>query len=56
MTADEVKVALRALGSQEKAKKSAWFFKTGEGQYGAGDVFVGVTVPEQRVSPVLALR
>lgn len=39
---------LTNLGSKEKAKNSAWFFKTGKGQYGYGDVFIGVTVPEQR--------
>lgn len=40
---------LQALGSPAKAKSSAWFFKTGPGQYGEGDVFIGVTVPEQRI-------
>lgn len=48
MTADDVRADLRALGSPEKAKASAWFFKTGPGQYGEGDVFIGVTVPEIR--------
>ncbi len=40
---------LKKFSSFKKAKTSAWFFKTGKGQYGAGDVFIGVTVPEQRV-------
>lgn len=40
---------LQKLGSPDKAKSSAWFFKTGKGQYGEGDVFIGITVPEQRV-------
>jgi 3-methyladenine DNA glycosylase AlkD len=43
-----LKKELHTLGNQEKAQNSARFFKTGEGQYGAGDIFLGVTVPEQR--------
>ncbi|MEK7637624.1 MAG: DNA alkylation repair protein [Patescibacteria group bacterium] len=39
---------LKRLSSPAKAKSSAWFFKTGRGQYGEGDVFLGITVPEQR--------
>ncbi|MEK7631082.1 MAG: DNA alkylation repair protein [Patescibacteria group bacterium] len=46
--AREVEVALKCLGTPAKAKSSAWFFKTGEGHYGHGDIFYGVTVPEQR--------
>ncbi len=48
MTAAAVKRALQQLASPEKAKSSAWFFKTGPGEYGEGDRFIGVTVPEQR--------
>lgn len=40
---------LAALGNPTKAKNSARFFKTGDGDYGAHDRFVGVTVPEQRI-------
>ncbi|MBI2589873.1 DNA alkylation repair protein [Candidatus Berkelbacteria bacterium] len=48
LTAQGVKISLKAKASPEKAKASAWFFKTGKGQYGENDKFNGVTVPEQR--------
>jgi len=48
LTATQIEKTLKKLGSAEKAKASAWYFKTGEGQYGHGDIFAGVTVPEQR--------
>jgi 3-methyladenine DNA glycosylase AlkD len=48
-TAQNVKAALAQYASSKKAKASAWFFKTAHGQYGEGDRFVGVTVPEQRI-------
>ncbi|HEC65599.1 MAG TPA: DNA alkylation repair protein [bacterium] len=44
----QLKSELKRFGSKEKAKASAWFFKTGKGQYGEGDKFLGVSVPEQR--------
>lgn len=47
-SAAEVSRALRALGTRERALGSARYFKTGPGEYGEGDVFVGVPVPEQR--------
>ena len=39
---------LRTYASPERATASAWFFKTGPGEYGQGDVFIGVSVPDQR--------
>jgi len=43
-----LKSDLNKLATPQKAKASEWFFKTDPGQYGEGDQFIGVTVPEQR--------
>lgn len=40
--------ALLQYSTPERSKSSQRFFKTGAGQYGEGDIFIGVTVPEQR--------
>ncbi|MDD2798092.1 MAG: DNA alkylation repair protein [Bacteroidales bacterium] len=48
MTALEIKQALTLHSNKEKALASQQFFKTGEGEYAEGDLFLGVTVPEQR--------
>lgn len=44
----ELQRELRASVSAEKALALQRFFKTGPGQYGAGDLFLGVMVPETR--------
>ena len=48
MVTDEIISQLRALGSATKAADLARFFKTGPGQYGEGDLFLGVPVPDVR--------
>jgi 3-methyladenine DNA glycosylase AlkD len=42
MTALDVQKRLRSLGDPQAAKASARYFKTGSGQYGEGDVFLGL--------------
>ena len=39
---------LSALGNEEKRRVLSGFFKTGEGQYGYGDKFLGIPVPLTR--------
>ena len=47
-TAKEVQKTLQLYASKKRAETNAWFFKTGKGQYGEGDVFIGVSNPDGR--------
>lgn len=42
-------IELRKKAKNEKKDLFQNFFKTGPGQYGEGDIFIGVTVPDMRV-------
>lgn len=44
----ELKKKIRLLSDKEIAETSKWFFKTGKGEYGEGDQFIGLKVPTQR--------
>ena len=44
----ELRREIKTLSSREASKTMQWFFKTGKGEYGEGDVFVGLKVPTQR--------
>lgn len=48
MRLQDIKIRLRGLGRPEKAAILQGFFKTGPGQYGEGDLFLGITVPVLR--------
>ncbi len=44
----KIQKELIALANPQKAIQLMRFFKCGPGQYGAGDIFIGLTVPEIR--------
>jgi 3-methyladenine DNA glycosylase AlkD len=48
MKAANVRKELKSMADPYKAVILQRFFKTGLGQYGEGDIFIGVTVPQSR--------
>jgi 3-methyladenine DNA glycosylase AlkD len=48
MSLTKLRKRIKSLANSEVAETNAWFFKTGKGEYGEGDKFVGLRVPVQR--------
>lgn len=48
MKAADVRKELKCMADPEKAAMLQRFFKTGPSQYGEGDIFIGVMVPQSR--------
>ena len=48
MSAIQIKKELQALANRGKAHDLQKFFQTAPGQYGEGDIFLGLTVPQIR--------
>jgi 3-methyladenine DNA glycosylase AlkD len=49
MTANDVVKDLDFYADSKKAAHLSGFFKTGKGEYGEGDIFIGIVVPNQRI-------
>jgi len=52
MSLIELRKEIKQKANKEKAKLLQGFFKTGPGEYGEGDIFLGIIVPETRKTAV----
>ncbi|MGE4594098.1 MAG: DNA alkylation repair protein [Gammaproteobacteria bacterium] len=48
MSANKIIAELKSFATEERRKTNEWFFKTEKGQYGYGDQFFGVRMPDLR--------
>jgi len=47
--AENIEEALRSMADERQARQMRRFFKTGPGQYGEGDIFIGLKNPQVRM-------
>lgn len=48
MALDKLRSNLKKISNPTKAEFLQGYFKTGSGEYGEGDIFIGITVPNLR--------
>jgi len=49
MTLTKLKKDAKAYSNPKRKETNEWFFKTGKGQYGEGDKFIGISMPDVRI-------
>ena len=49
ITAKEIISTLLSMGDEQQRQNLMRFFKTGKGEYGEGDEFLGIRVPDMRI-------
>lgn len=58
LTAKNLEKDLKSHASEKRKKTNEWFFKTGKGEYGEGDIFIGISMPNIRltIKPYLGIE
>lgn len=48
MSINKLREKIKRVSNKKHSEAMLWFFKTGKGEYGEGDIFAGIKVPVQR--------